>query len=164
MNEYFRKHLKLHPSVTAQDMIKFAYQAAFGAEHLVRDRDLALRRLREEADAVPAEDIPLYEEISPLYCRVNIAAWKYAGRSVEELCDFFIASAKPSGASDEDFLSVLNSCIGEAEVSAAEFRKEEWLNTVEDCLSGGIRPVHHSERYRAAENPHYRLVRTELLT
>ena len=86
--------LQAHPAMQPQDVIKLCYQAARGAEHLLADPDAAARWLRQEYEAVPADEaIPLAEEIGPESCRVNLAGWKAHGLPVEWLFGIFCASA-----------------------------------------------------------------------
>ena len=59
-----------------RDLLKQAYQGAFGAGHAVLDRQKAWNYFSREFDTVKPEDIALFEIISPDYCRVNLGAWK----------------------------------------------------------------------------------------
>jgi len=73
----FSQQLSLHPSIRPRDVIKLCYQAAFGAEHLLTDLSAAEKYFRGEYDSVAADaSAPLFENISPEICRVNLAAWK----------------------------------------------------------------------------------------
>ena len=66
-----------HPALRPRDAIKLCYQAAYGAEHLLPDPAAAREYLRRELNACAADAAePLYEEISPDLCRVNLRAWK----------------------------------------------------------------------------------------
>lgn len=53
---YLRNSAAKHPSMQAQDIVKLCFQAAFGAEHLLRGTDEAAAgiRLMEEFKQVPA--------------------------------------------------------------------------------------------------------------
>ena len=155
MNQYLLEQIRLHPSMTAQDYIKFCYQAAFGAEHLLNDKSKAEKMLYDEYEATPAVDMQLAENISDEYCRVNLAAWKRQGLDPERLLDIFVESAGKGGGSDEKFLEL----IREAELAAPIDIKDY----VGEYLKGGIRPVHHSREYRECEKPAYRVVRRDLL-
>ncbi|NLL88020.1 MAG: hypothetical protein GX228_03670 [Firmicutes bacterium] len=170
MNNYLVEQLQNHPAVEPQDIVKLCYQAVFGAEHMLKDAAAARQYLYEEFEAAQPADIPICENISDQYCRVNIAGWKYHGLSKEELFELFWRTA-----------AVEEGHKAAEHAHAERFRKlmEEYLETVRQACGAerfqalkayletyyreGIHPVHHSDEYREAENPHYRVVRRDLL-
>ena len=163
---YLKKQLELHPSIQMQDIIKLCYQAVFGVEHMLADVERAKTYFMQEYEATAANSsLPLYEPISDDFCRVNIGAWKASRFAPEELFRLFVASASdkvPGTEADFDF------CIKEAEKLIANgtfpFSLEEWSAYYAAYEKDGIRPVHHSDAYRLAEHPAYRLVQTALLS
>lgn len=162
MKTYLSEQLAKHPSMECTDIIKQCYQAAKGAEHLLSDLDRAKAYLQKEWDATPAEDAPLYELISPAVARANIAAWKFHGKSVEEMFALFAASATVPMGSDQ----VLETYLAEAEEVLTTHRPEllpAWRETVAAYKQAGMPAIHHSERYRLAEKPAYRVVRRDFL-
>ena len=148
-----------------QDVIKMCYQAVFGAEHMLADVETAKQYFLREYEETPAcFSIPLYESISESYCRVNLAAWKARALDAEELFELFAASTKhniPGTRID------LNNCAKDVEKIIAKgllpFTLEDWKTTYVAYKNNGMLPVHHSETYRQAEHPAYRLVRKSLL-
>ena len=162
MNHYLLEQLKNHPSMEPQDIVKLCYQAAYGAEHLLTDIDKARQYLFAEFDGVEPADIPVYEPISDLYCRVNIAGWKYHGLSKEELFDIFRRSALVLGTRG-DFQELMDEYLETVKHALGREQLLELRNYLEQYYRQGVRPVHHSEKYRRAEKPHYRVVRRELL-
>ena len=160
---YFEKNIAAHPSVRAEDAVKLCYQAVFGPEHLISDTDAAYGYLAAEFDETPPEDIPVCEKISPEYCRVNIAGWKYFGRNAGDLFRLFLLSASPSSAAKEDFSDAFEICLHAAKSAGISFESERERRFLASYLAGAPHPVHHSPEYRAYENPHYRLVKNELL-
>jgi hypothetical protein len=83
-----RKEFKL------RDLVKQAYQGAYGAGHAVINRQKAWEYFSREFAGVPAEDIALFEVISPDYCRINLGAWKNAALPEEWLFNMFLASTE----------------------------------------------------------------------
>lgn len=163
---YYLKHqIELHPSMQMQDVVKMCYQAVFGVEHMLSDIERAKQYFRQEYEATPASfSLPLYEPISESFCRVNLAAWKARDLNSEELFDLFVSSANhniPGTRTD------LNNCAKSAEKLIAKgvfpFSLEEWKEYYVAYKNSGIRPVHHSDIYRQAEQPAYRLIRKSLL-
>lgn len=168
MNIYLVQQMEMHPSMQIQDVIKFCYQAACGAEHLVSDIGAARRRFDEEFAETEAADICMVENISDEYCRVNLAAWKYGGKSGEELFNLFVKTAgeKNSGeetAKEQRMRELLAEAAQTLETLSVSFTAEEWKKGCEQYLAGGIVAVHHSEIYRQKEKPAYRLVKREYL-
>ncbi|MBQ8837231.1 MAG: ECF transporter S component [Clostridia bacterium] len=141
---------KLHPSMKPRDAVKLCYQAAFGAEHLLSDINAAKSYLFEEFERIEGADLPLFEQISAEICRVNIAAWKHAGLKKEWLFNMFCGTVREKRGSPELFKSYLETA--KATLNLAGF--DEFLA---DYVGGA---VHHSEEYRTAEHPAYRIVDT----
>ena len=140
--EYLRGQMAAHPATCPQDLIKHSYQAAFGAEHLLTDREAAKRYFDEEFAAVSPRSGVLCETISDRVCRVHLDVWKGKGLPADWLFSLFSLS------------------------KAERESLDEWLDAVEELtgtpLDAAYRraphPVHHSEEYRRAEKPSYRIV------
>lgn len=140
--EYLRGQMAAHPATCPQDLIKYCYQAAFGAEHLLADTQAAKRYFDEEFALVEPREGQLCEVLSDHVCRVHLDVWKHKGLPAEWLFSLFIRS---------------------------KFQQEnmnEWLDAVEELTGHAVdedyrkapHPVHHSEEYRKAEKPSYRVV------
>jgi len=162
---YLEKQVKLHPSMQMQDVIKMCYQAVFGPEHLLADIECAKKYFMQEYETAPANQFqPLYESVSDTFCRVNLRAWKARALEPEKLFHLFVASAtgKTPGAEVDFYL-----CIKEVEEMITRgilpFSLEEWQVYFAAYKKSGIHPVHHSDAYRLAEQPAYRLVCKSLL-
>ncbi len=162
---YLKKQIQLHPSMQMQDVLKMCYQAVFGVEHMLADTNKARQYFYQEYEATPASfAIPLYEPISEDFCRINLAAWKARALDPEELFQLFVASAKHTVLGTR---TDLNNCAKSAEKLMSKgifpFSLEEWREYYVAYKNNGICPVHHSDIYRQAEQPAYRLVRKSLL-
>lgn len=161
---YLTEQLSRHPSMRPRDLAKLCYQAARGAEHLLTEPDRARLYLEKEMEITePCADMALYEVISPWVARVNLAAWKARGFSTETLFSLFLATASVRAAGEDLLPAYLEEVTaylasGEYGVSA-----EEWKEFLTAYRSAGMPAVHHSEEYRLAEKPAYRIVRVELL-
>lgn len=153
------KHSKEHPSLQPADVIKLCYQATFGAEHLLTDKDRAKKYFFAEYDSVSAEDTPLFEEISEDYCRIYLSAVKFFGISPEAVFDtFFLTANEKSGNSDGDLWEILSEATELSEKGFLPFGNSEFEKSLSDYKAHGGGPVHHSDEYRAAEHPAYRVV------
>ena len=159
--ECLRKQLKNHPSMAERDVIKMCYQATFGAEHLLLDLGKAKAFFDEEFQSTEASEEPIYEELNEEIVRVNFGAWKKAGLSKEALFEAFVKSTQGVGGTDKALLE----CLARAEIVLEEagFDMDVWAEAKAAYIEAGMNPVHHSQGYRAAENPAYRVVKREYL-
>lgn len=161
---YLVEQIRLHPSMTPQDMAKLCYQAAHGAEHLLSNLDRARGYFMSEWEAIPANpEIPLVEPISDTVARVNLAPWKAQGRSPEALFELFVATATVSGDGDtllQDYLDEVGCYLRDHATSVSPAAWNEFMAWYEGL---GRPAIHHSDAYRQHEKPAYRIVRRELL-
>ena len=169
------EQMRLHPSFQMMDAVKLCYQAAFGAEHLLGDREGAYRYFMtewEELDLAAEENEPLFEMISENYSRVNMRVWKKSNYPPQRLFDMFASTAdemtEAYASKEKTFgqcLELIGACLKERTESGEKcnFTYDEWNKYYTDYLVAGIRPVHHSEMYRLREIPSYRIVSNIIL-
>ncbi len=147
--DYLDYELNTKKCMEFQDVIKMCFQAAFGAEHLLTDLDKARSFFDEEFDTTEPRDVPLYEYISEDVARVDLGAWKASGMPKTWLFDLFVMATKESYGGEGKMFENLREAVK---------MMPEMSKAAEEYIKGGIRPVHHSERYREANKPAYRLV------
>ncbi|MGN1369974.1 MAG: uridine kinase [Aristaeellaceae bacterium] len=152
-----REQLRLHPAMQPQDVFKLCYQAARGAEHLLADTARARAYFDREYAATPADaGLPLFEVISPDVARVNLAAWKAAALPPGWLFRMFADTARiPMGGDDplEAYLSEADTLLAAA--------MPGWTVAISAWRAQGLPAIHHSEAYRDAEHPAYRIVKRQ---
>ena len=169
LEPYLLDQVAVHPSTQPRDIIKQCYQAAYGAEHLLKDTERAYQYLEQEYTLVTSSDTaPLWEAISPQVCRVNLAAWKHCGLPLEWLFRMFAESASISVDREQatrQFLSYLDTAdtLIHAGRLTVSFSAKEWDDTLTAYKKSGMPAVHHSEAYRRAEQPAYRILRYEFV-
>lgn len=158
--EYLREQAAKHPSTEPLDVIKLCYQAAFGAEHLLEDREAAFRYLVGEYEQLqPDEGEPLYETISENVCRVNLRAWKSRNLPLEWLFLMFVETdVQPSQGGREMFQECLRVAGQLVNDKGFGFDRGKWEEFLKDYPVEEPVAVHHSEGYRRSEKPAYRLV------
>ena len=157
--EYFVLHTKKHSAIMPQDVAKFCYQAALGAEHLLTDIDAARRYFDAEFEQVEERQGDLAEFLTDELCRVDLGVWKARGFSKDALFDVFVGSAGvKTGGKDllSSYLYDAESCFAELELG---FSLDEWHEFLEKYTEAGMPAVHHSNAYRESERPSYRVVR-----
>ena len=158
--------ISAHPAIQPQDIIKLCYQAAYGAEHLLSDMDGARRYLQQEYDETPVSselDAPLWEPISEAVCRVNLAGWKREDLPLEWLFRMFAASCSGKAGDEAALNDRLTRAEAVLQTAKVGFSMEDWKKALAAYRKAGMPAVHHSEIYREAEHPAYRIVRTSLL-
>lgn len=156
--DILKSHAKSHPSIRPVDMIKLCYQAAFGAEHLLIDRDRAKQYFDWEYEATSPSDEPLFEEISEDYCRANIGASKAQKIPAEDLFEAFFRTASEKSGLSDSFEARLDTVGALSKNGSLPFSYEEWKNALSEYKALGGGPVHHSEEYRQAAHPAYRVI------
>lgn len=163
--ELFIEQTRQHPSMEPQDAVKLCYQAAFGAEHLLREEAAVYQYLEKEYGALEPDGSALYEQIHPRMCRINLAAWKREGLPLEWLFRMFAdTAADPQESGDGIFRECLDTVGLLAGQGAVPFSVEQWkgfLGTYPLCKPEA---VHHSESYREKERPAYRLAGARYIT
>ena len=159
MRRFITAQAALHPAIQPRDALKLCYQAAYGAEHLLSDQAAARDYLRRELLSCPADaNAPLAEAVSPDTCRVNLSAWKAADLPEEWLWGMFLRSCEPRADGDERFREAAETIGAAAAQGELPFSWTDWEAEWQAYRAGALGPVHHSEGYRAAEHPAYRVV------
>ena len=151
---FVREHIKNHPKAGWQDVVKLCYQASFGAEHVMADVSAAEAYFNLEYFQLNAGDPPLFEMISEDVCRVDMRAWKGEGLFGEWLFKLFVLSCNVCADGEARFCRYMEQVKEEYPHMAAD---------IDNYMAGGIRPLHHSDAYREEYEPHYRIIRSDLI-
>lgn len=153
-----REQLRLHPSARPGDVIKMLYQAARGAEHLLMDTARARTYFDQEYAATPADAaLPLLEPLSEHAARANLGAWKASGLPAEWLFRAFVNMATLSLDGDA-LLARYTADAAEVIRELQPFSLAAWEEALASWHAAGTPAVHHTDAYRAAEKPAYRIV------
>jgi len=153
------RQARRYPALAPRDALKLCFQAAYGPEHLLADRDQARAFLLEELKSLAAAPGPLIEAIGPHYARVNLAPWKHQGLDPDILWQAFCQSAATAGPEAPARLCLYHRATGEAaRAGALPFGARLWDSALSDYLARGGGPLRHSPGYRQAHQPHYRVV------
>ncbi len=157
--EALTAHAGKYPAMTPQDGVKLLYQHEFGGGHLIADPAQSLARLREEYAAVPHDpSAPLAEDVGNGLVRIHLGALDEEEYPLEALNRDFIRSAALHRGSMEGFLNKLDVLRSLAEEGVFSFSAQELEDYLGPYIASGCPCVSHSERYRAAYHPVYRVV------
>ena len=159
LRETLITHAGLYPAMTPQDGVKLIYQNEFGGGHLITDPMESLERLRAEYSSVPRSPCaPLAEEIGNGLVRIMLAGLDPEEYPLEALNADFVRSARLHRGSMEAFLSKLDVLRTLAEEEVFGFSLQELEDYLRPYVAAGCPPVSHSEGYRMAYRPSYRVV------
>ena len=155
MKEFERilqEHKARYPQMEPQDYGKLAFQSEFGPEHLVSDIEAVLEYLKREWNSLPA-DAPavLPESIGNGLCRFHLSAC--GEEQLPLLAELFCLSAREHKGSREGLDARLE-LIRRLEIPGMEV----WLAEYE---ADGCPAVRHSQTFRDAYAPAYRVIRLE---
>lgn len=160
------QHRQRYPRMALADVYKLLHQAALGPGHAVKNEAAARAALLAEVAALgegPAD--PLVDPISPdgRLARVHLRAYVAAGRELDALADAFLETAATYTGSAEKLVKFC-ACLGDlADAGGIAFPRAEVSAYFDPVIAQGYPVVRHSEDYRAAYRPAYRVVAIELL-
>lgn len=156
--EILLSHAKKYPLMQPRDAVKLLYQSSFGGGHLIRDEAACLKYLQREYAAVPQTDTPLLEDIGNGMVRVMLSALDAHEYSPQQLGMDFIRSAASVQGSQEAFrqsLSLLEELTNGNQMPFSSRDLEEYLA---GYAAAGYPAVSHSDVYRSAYHPAYRVL------
>jgi hypothetical protein len=137
-----------------------------GAGHAVRDPDAARAMLRSEAQSLgKGPPDPIADPISPdgKLARIHLRPYLAARRDLDDLADAFVQTAERFTASPEK-LAKFCGCLGDlADAQGIPFSRAQVSEYFDAIVAQGYPVVRHSDAYRTAYRPAYRVVLLELL-
>lgn len=154
-----RRHGETYPLMRPCDGVKLIYQNEFGGGHLITDSARTLERLRAEYDAVrhdPSQAI--FEDIGNGIVRVMLSALDTGRYPLEALNRDFVRSAGLHRGDMAAFLGKLEVLRELCAQGAFGFSLEELDGYLAEYTAAGCPMVSHSEEYRRAYQPAYRVI------
>lgn len=143
------------PRSQVQDYLKTIYQSEFGSGHMVEDAAESLERLQKElAGCGRAEEA--FEQIGGGLARLNLGAIEELGLRAQTVNALFVEASNLSRGSDaglEEKLEALRQGAAALGLDAAQVERE-----IESWRARGYPAPSHSQEYRRAYAPAYRLV------
>ena len=151
-------HAVRYPQMEPRDAVKLIYQNEFGGGHLIRDEKSCINYLRREYGSVTQTPDVLTEDIGNGLVRVRLSALDAHGYTPDQLGRDFIRSAAIHAGSKDRFLAkleLLQQLTGMGQLPFSSDRLEAYLS---EYAAAGYPMVSHSDAYRAAYAPAYRIV------
>lgn len=171
--------LNKYPAIQLQDCIKLLYQRILGSEHMFMEPDRCYRLLLEEKKQIGTAPVfPPYENLGGNTCRFHLLPLsgevftsQEIQTSLEEfselhtLCTLFLKSmpvlSEHSDAKKEYFETALDRLLQWIQDGLLPFHPMESEQFIMLYRKKGCPAIHHSQSFRNAYHPAYRLLRTD---
>lgn len=161
--DVLREYIESDTNVGIGDIFKFLFQSCFGCEHFVSDYDIALMRIVDEAKSCERDDLPEVEELPGNYCRVHLKVVK-SKSDLEKLCKLFVKSSEIHEDGQKKLEQYLEALLNYSEEGRIRISSDELTTAIEKWRKEGFPAVHHTEGFRRAHHPAYRVIRKEFLS
>lgn len=163
MNEQLlKKHIEAAPRMAPTDAVKLAFQSAFGCGHLLSARESCAEYVRREMAQVQEDpSVPSAVLIGRGLCRLNLAAPQVRSLPPETIADMMLLTNDQVLARQDNqtvFEQTLSQLEQLAEGNQLPFSAAELAEYLTLYRAQGCPPVSHSEGYREAYHPAYRVV------
>lgn len=149
-------HTRIYPLCQPEDIFKYLFHSAFGCEHMVASEKTAIDCIRKEAASGPKEALVQILD-GGKYARVHLG-WLHNGLTAQTLGRLFALSSKR----EEEGLADLTEKLAVAEELARAgefpFSYDAFATALARWREAGYPPLHHSESYRNAYRPSYRVL------
>lgn len=151
-------HVSRYPRLQTTDLLKFLHQSTFGCGHLIGQPEAAEDWLRlEMASCAKVEDRGI-EALDGGFCRVHLSHLRALGVSPHSFARLFALSAEKGGGSAEALEARLQTALDMAQQGLLPFSYDDFWAAAEDWRRQGFPARHHSEEFRAAYAPAYRVM------
>lgn len=158
LTEILREHAARYPLMEPTDGVKLVYQHVMGGGHMISDPEASLKRLKAELEETPSDFVPLTEDLGNGLVRLNLAAMEASGLTAEGVNRIFVESAREIRGSREDLVKGLEMLRAVCDEGCFAFDRDALEIYLTDYAAKDYPAVSHSETYRAAYEPAYRVV------
>ena len=155
-------HCSKYPQLQVQDIFKFIYQSTYGCEHMVTNEEKVVEFISKEKSTLPECYSNLLDALDGDYTRVHLSFLK-KGLKASTLGKIFIKSSFESHDSLQELkrkIQIAKNLVHEGliPVSIEDFdtAEEKWANE-------GYPAIHHSEKFRDAYHPAYRVISNKFI-
>lgn len=159
-------HIHRHPIAGAADVYKFLHQSEYGPGHMISDDDAPRRYLERELSLVDSRKSQgmMCESLAgdPSMVRVHLGPFVQAGHDPESLLNAFVESANRIEGNASAMARSLAAAVGWLETNDRQKLAVELDQLKSRLEDRGYPAVHHSDPFRAAYDPHYRVILEDL--
>lgn len=158
---FFLEQCARYPTLRPQDLLKALHQSVFGCGHFISDEAAAFRFLQQECETPgPSAEIELLDGD---YCRLPLGYLTRTGLSQETLFRLFVLSAEEPAVSGETLQDKLDLLLQLADEQRLPFSHTEMAAAVTEWKNAGFPLCRHSQEFRDAYHPTYRVIRKNFL-
>lgn len=156
MRDLIIKHARRYPALMPRDLFKLIYQSAYGCEHLLSDKGLAVERIASERAAVK-DGTP--QDIEPIgdYCRVGLSS-SATELSSETLGALFCLSASRDERGSEKLEEGIGALTELVEAGEIAVERGLFFSELSAWCEAGFPAISHSEKFRREYSPSYRVI------
>ena len=154
VSERIREHCRRHPDMQVRDLFKFIYQSAFGCEHMISSPETVTEYIRSEYQSCVKGCSEIIEPLAGEYSRVNLDVLG-CGMSSETL---FYLSARQEVEGEDKLRKMLAAAEDLIKRKEIPFAYDQFAEETEKWRGNGYPPVHHSDAFRGAYHPAYRVI------
>lgn len=157
--EFLRRQCETYPQLQPEDLLKGLHQSVFGCGHFVGEQ--AEGYLQKELESLENSAGPEVEPLLGAFCRIHLRYLERYGMASKTLFRlFWLSAVEPAGNAGqiEEKLEVL---LRMASAQQLPMAYGEVRSLVEEWRKAGYPACHHSEQFRAAYKPAYRVIRKE---
>ena len=155
-----KEHFQRYPLLQPQDVLKFLHQSAFCCGHLIASPTAAAEYIRQEM-AQCADSSVTIEDLDGDFCRVHLSYTKKLGVSADTLAKLLAQSAQEPCGDGESLEIQLTIALSMAKNGELPFSFEALNQEVIQWRNAGFPARHHSEVFRNAYAPAYRVIKKE---
>lgn len=160
-----QKHLTHYPKMQIQDVAKLCFQSEFGGGHMILNEAKSFARLQQEYASLDPRLLPaypLYESIGNGLCRIYLSAISQ-GLQPDILHEMFVQSARSRRGTIEGLKQKLDQFLCACQQDVLPFQESDVRHFLQQWELQGYPAIHHSESYRQAYHPAYRVVEEQYL-
>ena len=153
-----KNHIKKYPEIELQDILKLLFQSEFGPKHLTTNEIEAFKNLSKEVqNTTHKNDEELFEDIGSGALRLNLKALP-DGTDLNYINKVILQSAEDFSGTNEKLVVKFGLLVVMAQNNEIPFDIERVRNETNAFAKNGFKPVSHSESYKKAYSPSYRVI------
>ncbi len=161
--EIIKNHSNKYPNMKPADVVKLVYQNEFGGGHLIKDADRSLKMIRKElAECGIVRSEKLLQPIGNGLSRLYLSSAEAKNMDPAYINDIFVSSAQIHKGSSSSFKEKLNILTDRFDYFGFGFELEDLQEYLKDYAESGYPMVSHTDTYRNAYLPAYRVVKDSL--
>jgi len=167
--ELLRKHFEQMPLMQPVDALKLVFQHAFGCTHMSPYLPASMKGLELELERTKLSDgVPVSTPIGGGLCRLNLANPRVHALGAERIARMMQASVFhvlhredvgfPGPGNELRYYGSLTDVLAMIQEGRTAFTRAQWEELLEWHRNEGRPAVGHSDLFRSAYDPHYRVV------